>query len=102
MCTYGFIYEFWHQFQAPEGIHYVCKRFPFIKIVTSEIDVAVNDEFCVIPGLGDFGDRYFGTNDYRLTIEDGLDDTPLLEQNWSKLTGIDLPSTSLLEAFVIW
>ncbi|XP_059443589.1 uridine/cytidine kinase UKL1, chloroplastic-like [Corylus avellana] len=56
---------------APEGIHCVCKRFPFVKIVTSEIDAAVDEEFRVVPGLGDFGDRYFGTDDYRLTIEDG-------------------------------
>ncbi|KAJ0988875.1 hypothetical protein J5N97_007231 [Dioscorea zingiberensis] len=48
---------------APEGIHCVCKRFPFLKIVTSEIDVALNEEFRVIPGLGEFGDRYFGTDD---------------------------------------
>lgn len=47
--------------------------------MTSEIDAAVNDEFRVIPGLGDFGDRYFGTDDYRLTIEDGSANTPLLE-----------------------
>ncbi|RZC60652.1 hypothetical protein C5167_022407 [Papaver somniferum] len=48
---------------APEGIHCVCKRFPALKIVTSEIDEALNDEFRVIPGLGEFGDRYFGTDD---------------------------------------
>ncbi|XP_073286352.1 uridine/cytidine kinase UKL1, chloroplastic isoform X1 [Primulina huaijiensis] len=48
---------------APEGIHCVCKRFPTLKIVTSEIDVALNEEFRVIPGLGEFGDRYFGTDD---------------------------------------
>ncbi|CAI0457582.1 unnamed protein product [Linum tenue] len=48
---------------APEGIHCVCKRFPSLKIVTSEIDIAINDEFRVIPGLGEFGDRYFGTDD---------------------------------------
>ncbi|XP_020980795.1 uridine/cytidine kinase UKL1, chloroplastic isoform X1 [Arachis duranensis] len=48
---------------APEGIHCVCKRFPSLKIVTSEIDAALNDEFRVIPGLGEFGDRYFGTDD---------------------------------------
>ncbi|XP_020260946.1 uridine kinase-like protein 1, chloroplastic isoform X3 [Asparagus officinalis] len=47
---------------APEGIHCVCKRFPSLKIVTSEIDVALNEEFRVIPGLGEFGDRYFGTD----------------------------------------
>ncbi|MBA0840579.1 hypothetical protein Goarm_003153 [Gossypium armourianum] len=48
---------------APEGIHCVCKRFPSLKIVTSEIDVALNREFRVIPGMGEFGDRYFGTDD---------------------------------------
>ncbi|GLT33101.1 hypothetical protein SLA2020_077150 [Shorea laevis] len=48
---------------APEGIHRVCKRFPLLKIVTSEIDVALNEEFRVIPGMGEFGDRYFGTDD---------------------------------------
>ncbi|KAJ6302214.1 hypothetical protein OIU77_016327 [Salix suchowensis] len=48
---------------APEGIHCVCKRFPSLKIVTSEIDAALNEEFRVIPGMGEFGDRYFGTDD---------------------------------------
>ncbi|KAH9305108.1 hypothetical protein KI387_009512, partial [Taxus chinensis] len=52
---------------APEGIHTVCKRFPRLKIVTSEIDVALNEEFRVVPGMGEFGDRYFGTDDETLT-----------------------------------
>ncbi|CAI7818725.1 unnamed protein product [Closterium sp. NIES-53] len=34
-----------------------------ISIVTSEIDVAINDHFRVVPGIGEFGDRYFGTDD---------------------------------------
>ncbi|KAF3778041.1 Uridine kinase-like protein 1 [Nymphaea thermarum] len=48
--------------QAPEGIHTVCKRFPSLKIVTSEIDATLNEDYRVIPGLGEFGDRYFGTD----------------------------------------
>ncbi|KAL5727049.1 Uridine kinase-like protein 1 [Ranunculus cassubicifolius] len=48
---------------APEGIQLVCKRFPLLKVVTSEIDVTLNEEFRVIPGMGEFGDRYFGTDD---------------------------------------
>jgi hypothetical protein len=48
--------------QAPEGIHVVCKRFPLLKIVTSEIDAGLNAEFRVVPGMGGFGDRYFGTD----------------------------------------
>ncbi|XP_074592618.1 uridine/cytidine kinase UKL1, chloroplastic-like [Curcuma longa] len=47
---------------APEGIHCVCKRFPSLKIVTSEIDTSLNEDYRVIPGLGEFGDRYFGTD----------------------------------------
>jgi len=41
----------------------VCKQFPRLKIVTSEIDAALNEEFRVVPGMGEFGDRYFGTDD---------------------------------------
>ncbi|KAG0563359.1 hypothetical protein M758_8G023500 [Ceratodon purpureus] len=48
---------------APEGIHTVCKRFPLLKIVTSEIDAGLNEVYRVVPGMGEFGDRYFGTDD---------------------------------------
>ncbi|CBI15645.3 unnamed protein product, partial [Vitis vinifera] len=54
---------------APEGIQCVCNRFPSLKIVTSEIDAKLNEEFRVIPGLGEFGDSYFGTDDYFVPIE---------------------------------
>ena len=50
-------------FQAPKGVHVVCKSFPRIKIVTSEIEIGLNEDFRVIPGMGEFGDRYFGTDD---------------------------------------
>jgi hypothetical protein len=33
--------------------------------VTSEIEQGLNDDFRVIPGMGEFGDRYFGTDDYQ-------------------------------------
>ncbi|KAL9993206.1 putative transferase [Helianthus debilis subsp. tardiflorus] len=48
---------------APQGVHVVCKEFPRIKIVTSEIETGLNEEFRVVPGMGEFGDRYFGTDD---------------------------------------
>ncbi|KAH8483819.1 hypothetical protein H0E87_028292 [Populus deltoides] len=47
---------------APQGIHVVCKKFPKLKIVTSEIDATLDVDLRVIPGMGEFGDRYFGTN----------------------------------------
>ncbi|PPS06642.1 hypothetical protein GOBAR_AA14013 [Gossypium barbadense] len=48
--------------QAPEGIHAVCRKFPKLKIVTSEIDSSLDKNYGVIPGMGEFGDRYFGTD----------------------------------------
>ncbi|CAL5221877.1 g4140 [Coccomyxa viridis] len=45
---------------APEGIHMVCKKFPRVKVITSEIDEGIDEStFQVIPGVGEFGDRYF-------------------------------------------
>lgn len=44
---------------APEGVHKVCKTYPKVKIVTSEIDQAVDRNYVVVPGIGEFGDRYF-------------------------------------------
>ncbi|KAL2951376.1 hypothetical protein AAZX31_19G045800 [Glycine max] len=48
---------------SPQGINAVCERFPMIKLVTSEIDASLNEKSHVIPGLGQFGDRYFATDD---------------------------------------
>lgn len=44
---------------APEGIHKICGIYPRVKVVTSEIDEAIAPDFQVIPGVGEFGDRYF-------------------------------------------
>ncbi|MGH2442228.1 MAG: uracil phosphoribosyltransferase [Chloroflexota bacterium] len=46
---------------APEGIHLVRTRHPDVRIYTSVIDAGLNDRKFIVPGLGDFGDRYFGT-----------------------------------------
>jgi uracil phosphoribosyltransferase len=32
-------------------------------MVTSFIDPILNEQSYIVPGLGDFGDRYFGTED---------------------------------------
>ncbi|WVY90679.1 hypothetical protein V8G54_036193 [Vigna mungo] len=53
---------------APQGVHVVCKSFPKIKIVTSDIEIGLNEDFRVIPGMGEFGDRYFGTDDDRQVL----------------------------------
>ena len=35
---------------APEGIHRVCGAFPKLKVITSEIDEGIGENFQVIPG----------------------------------------------------
>ena len=47
---------------CPEGIKAVMEKFPNIKLVTGYIDEKLNDKAFILPGLGDFGDRYFGTD----------------------------------------
>lgn len=45
---------------APEGINKICSEFPRVKVITSEIDDRVGEDFQVVPGVGEFGQRYFG------------------------------------------
>ncbi|KAJ1614910.1 uridine kinase like P-loop NTpase [Cryptosporidium canis] len=46
---------------AHVAIHRICKDFPEATLITTEIDRDVNSDGFVIPGLGCFADRYFGT-----------------------------------------
>ncbi|KAL5718047.1 uridine/cytidine kinase [Ranunculus cassubicifolius] len=46
---------------SPEGIHTVCKQYPMLTLITSEIDISLDKDSHVIPGVGEFADRYFGT-----------------------------------------
>ena len=48
---------------CPEGIENIMKTHPKMKIVTACIDQGLNEQKYIIPGLGDFGCRYFGTDD---------------------------------------
>ncbi|OBA26167.1 PRTase-like protein [Hanseniaspora valbyensis NRRL Y-1626] len=44
---------------CPEGIEIVKAKHPSLKIVTGMIDECLNEKKYIVPGLGDFGDRYF-------------------------------------------
>lgn len=46
---------------SPEGLARLEKTYPAITIVSSSIERKLNPEAFMIPGIGDFGDRYFGT-----------------------------------------
>lgn len=46
---------------APEGIKEVFTKHPDVPIFTASVDERLNDVGYIVPGLGDAGDRYFGT-----------------------------------------
>jgi uracil phosphoribosyltransferase len=46
---------------APEGIAFVAQRFPDVRIYTPVVDRMLNASKYIVPGLGDFGDRLYGT-----------------------------------------
>ena len=46
---------------AESGVHSIAYSFPKVKMVTTAVDPEINDKFHVLPGIGNFGDRYFGT-----------------------------------------
>lgn len=46
---------------APEGIKHVQDTYPRVKITVASIDSHLNEHGYIVPGLGDAGDRIFGT-----------------------------------------
>jgi uracil phosphoribosyltransferase len=46
---------------APEGVQLVQEHHPGVRIYTPAIDKKLNDHKYIVPGLGDFGDRLYGT-----------------------------------------
>ncbi len=46
---------------APEGIAALEAAHPDVELYTASIDQHLNDEGYIVPGLGDAGDKIFGT-----------------------------------------
>jgi uracil phosphoribosyltransferase len=46
---------------APEGLRVLAETYPQVKIVTVVVDDKLNEEKFIVPGLGDYGDRFFNT-----------------------------------------
>ena len=46
---------------APEGIEYFHKNHPDIPIITAALDRELDENAYILPGLGDAGDRIYGT-----------------------------------------
>jgi uracil phosphoribosyltransferase len=46
---------------SPDGLAYIGSKHPATRIVTCAIDERLNDHGYIVPGLGDAGDRMFGS-----------------------------------------
>ncbi|ATX65838.1 uracil phosphoribosyltransferase [Roseinatronobacter bogoriensis] len=46
---------------APEGVECMAREHPDVRIVTASVDSHLNEKGYIVPGLGDAGDRIFGT-----------------------------------------
>ena len=46
---------------APEGVERMNREHPNVRIFAASLDRDLNDSFYIRPGLGDMGDRLFGT-----------------------------------------
>jgi uracil phosphoribosyltransferase len=46
---------------APEGVHRIESNHPDVNVFVASIDERLNDKGYIVPGLGDAGDRLYGT-----------------------------------------
>jgi len=46
---------------APDGIQRILRDHPDVSIVVAAVDRGLNEKGYIVPGLGDAGDRLYGT-----------------------------------------
>lgn len=46
---------------SPEGLSALFAAFPTLRVVSGMLDPRIDERKYIRPGVGDFGDRYFGT-----------------------------------------
>jgi uracil phosphoribosyltransferase len=63
---------------AGKGINYINQQHPDVEVIVCAMDPSLNQQSYIVPGLGDFGDRYF-TNQ-TLHIPDTINNTTLIYQ----------------------
>ena len=49
---------------APEGVDRIKKEHPDVDVFLAALDEGLNEKGYILPGLGDAGDRLFGTSDF--------------------------------------
>uniref|UniRef100_A0A915LAM1 Uridine-cytidine kinase-like 1 n=1 Tax=Romanomermis culicivorax TaxID=13658 RepID=A0A915LAM1_ROMCU len=45
------------------GVNTIAYAFPNVKLVTSAVDKHLSESYHILPGIGNFGNRYFGTEE---------------------------------------
>ena len=50
---------------CPEGLKNLAEKTPGVRILTGAVDEGLNETKFIVPGLGDYGDRYYGTSGYK-------------------------------------
>ena len=60
---------------AEKGIRHINQEHPDVKVIVCALDPSLNDKSYIVPGLGDFGDRYFANQP--LQIVDSINKTTL-------------------------
>ena len=50
-----------HTIPAIETLEKMAREHPNVPVFTAALDRDLNEKGYILPGLGDFGDRYFGT-----------------------------------------
>jgi len=62
---------------AAPGVHAIAYAYPKVTIITAAIDPDISKDYKILPGLGNFGDRYFGTDfDFKSDISPPRDIFP--------------------------
>jgi uridine kinase len=54
---------------AVSGVHSIAYAFPKVKVVTTQVDPEVSDKFYILPGIGNYGDRFFGTEAHNFDFD---------------------------------
>ena len=44
---------------APEGVDHILHKFPGVRILAGRLDERLNERGYIVPGIGDYGDRFF-------------------------------------------
>ena len=57
---------------CPQGLKAIYKQFSKVRVVTAAVDPILNEDKYIVPGLGDFGDRYYRTENVEFEVSNDV------------------------------